>query len=124
MDISLCEMQLMEVPALDSAQEVIEATHKKIVQLSNDGWKIIGHTKDEKKSAIWVKVMAELTKPAETTQDDLGSLSKQFGDARAKYVAACRKQGMSDLEIARDITIEYRDGGQHMRQLRESYNIE
>jgi len=124
--MSLCEMKIMEVPDLKSPPGVLEETHAEIVRLTMAGWKIIGHTCDDKKSAIWIKVVAELKPDATVTEEDetISVLSKQFGDARAKYVAARRKQGMSDVEIARDITVEYRDGGHHMRQLREAYNID
>lgn len=68
-------------------------------------------------------IVLELKDNAAQRSQDISELSKQFGDARAKYIAACRANGMSDVEIARDVTVEYRDGGQHMRQLREAYDI-
>lgn len=43
--------------------------------------------------------------------------------ARALYIAEARLNGKDDVAIAREITVEYRDSGQHMRQIRESLDI-
>lgn len=48
----------------------------------------------------------------------------RFLFARALYIAEARLNGKDDVTIAREITVEYRDSGAHMRQIRESLGIE
>ncbi len=58
--------------------------------------------------------------------DRVGStntLYDSFIAARALYIAEARLNGKDDVTIAREITVEYRDSGQHMRQIRESLDI-
>lgn len=52
------------------------------------------------------------------------TLYDSFIIARGLYIAEARLNGKDDVTIAREITVEYRDSGAHMRQIRASLGIE
>jgi hypothetical protein len=59
--------------------------------------------------------------------DKFGEVKSSYDSfilARALYIAEARLNGKDDVTIAREITVEYRDSGAHMRQIRESLGIE
>ncbi len=47
----------------------------------------------------------------------------EFLLARAKYIAVARLNGLSDQDIAREIGVDYNDGGAHVSRIRQSLDI-
>jgi hypothetical protein len=53
-----------------------------------------------------------------------GNEVAQFVIGRAKYMWLLRLQGKTDEEIAKEVTVEYRDGGEHVRQIFHSIGVD
>lgn len=47
----------------------------------------------------------------------------QFTLARAKYIAVCRLNEIDDNQIAREVGVNFTDGGLHVKQIRKAFGI-
>jgi len=114
-------------PISDDLQKIVI----KSLEWYHDNWATREKKKDVQSLYRRVKEVTQLTAEQRGEVEKQLSSSKASGTevsdftiARAKYMWLLRLQGKTDVEIAKEVTVEYRDGGQHVRQILASVGVE
>ena len=114
-------------PISDALQKMVI----KSLECYHDNWATKEEKKDVQSLYRRVKEVTQLTAEQNKEVDNQLSSSKVCGTevhgfivARAKYMWLLRLQGKTDVEIAKKVTVEYRDSGDHVRQIFRSIGID